>query len=71
MYVWGGLQIKDMEYWESLSGETMWRIIRNCTQTRSFCYVTDQVEGLLKLAFSERAEGEVVNIDELQKIAEW
>jgi len=32
------------------------------SQTRSFCYVTDQVEGLLKLAFSERAEGEVVNI---------
>jgi len=40
-------------------------------KTRSFCYVTDQVEGLLKLAFSERAEGEVVNRDELQKIAEW
>ncbi|MDI6886819.1 MAG: GDP-mannose 4,6-dehydratase, partial [archaeon] len=32
------------------------------TQTRSFCYVTDQVEGLLKLAFSEGAKGEVVNI---------
>ena len=32
------------------------------TQTRSFCYVTDQVEGLLKLTFSESAEGEVVNI---------
>jgi len=32
------------------------------SQTRSFCYVTDQVEGLLKLAFSERAEGKVVNI---------
>ena len=32
------------------------------TQTRSFCYVTDQIEGLLKLAFSERAKGEVVNI---------
>ncbi len=32
------------------------------SQTRSFCYVTDQIEGLLKLAFSERAEGEVVNI---------
>jgi UDP-glucuronate decarboxylase len=32
------------------------------TQTRSFCYVTDQVEGLLKLAFLEEAEGEVVNI---------
>ena len=32
------------------------------TQTRSFCYVTDQVEGLLKLAFFEGAKGEVVNI---------
>ena len=32
------------------------------TQTRSFCYLTDQVEGLLKLAFSGEAEGEVVNI---------
>jgi len=32
------------------------------SQTRSFCYVTDQVEGLLKLAFSKRAKGEVVNI---------
>ena len=31
-------------------------------QTRSFCYVTDQVEGLLNLAFFERAKGEVVNI---------
>jgi UDP-glucuronate decarboxylase len=32
------------------------------TQTRSFCYVTDQIEGLLKLALSEGAKGEVVNI---------
>jgi UDP-glucuronate decarboxylase len=32
------------------------------TQTRSFCYVTDQVEGLLKLALFEGAKGEVVNI---------
>ena len=31
-------------------------------QTRCFCYVTDQVEGLLKLAFSERAEGKMINI---------
>ena len=31
-------------------------------QTRSFCYVSDQVEGLLKLAFLEDAKGEVVNI---------
>jgi UDP-glucuronate decarboxylase len=32
------------------------------SQTRSFCYVTNQIEGLLKLAFSEGAKGEVVNI---------
>ena len=32
------------------------------SQTRSFCYVTDQVEGLLKLAFLDEAKGEVVNI---------
>ena len=32
------------------------------TQTRSFCYVIDQIEGLLKLALSEGAKGEVVNI---------
>jgi len=37
-------------------------IFGNGSQTRSFCYVTDQVEGLLKLAFSEGAEGEAVNI---------
>lgn len=31
-------------------------------QTRSFCYVTDQVEGLLRLALLDDAEGQVVNI---------
>ena len=31
-------------------------------QTRSFCYVTDQVEGLLRLAWFDSARGEVVNI---------
>lgn len=31
-------------------------------QTRSFCYVTDQVEGLLRLAFLPEASGKVVNI---------
>jgi UDP-glucuronate decarboxylase len=46
------------------------------SQTRSFCYVTDQVECLLKLAFSERAEGKVVNIgsDEeitILELAKW
>lgn len=32
------------------------------SQTRSFCYVTDQVEGLLRLAASDTAGGNVVNI---------
>lgn len=32
------------------------------SQTRSFCYVTDQVEGLLKLVFMDSIQGEVVNI---------
>ena len=32
------------------------------TQTRSFTYVTDQIEGLLRLAAIDRAEGSVVNI---------
>jgi len=31
-------------------------------QTRSFCYVTDQVEGLLRLLWFDDAKGEVVNI---------
>jgi UDP-glucuronate decarboxylase len=31
-------------------------------QTRSFCYVTDQIEGLLRLAWFDGAKGEVVNI---------
>jgi UDP-glucuronate decarboxylase len=32
------------------------------TQTRSFTYVTDQVEGILRLASVEEAKGEVINI---------
>jgi UDP-glucuronate decarboxylase len=31
-------------------------------QTRSFCYITDQIEGLLRLALVEKARGEVINI---------
>ena len=38
------------------------------SQTRSFCYVTDQVEGLLRLAFLEDAEGEVINIGSEEEI---
>ena len=31
-------------------------------QTRSFCYVTDMVEGLVKLMFTDEASGQVVNL---------
>lgn len=31
-------------------------------QTRSFTYLTDQIEGLLKLAFIDKAKGSVINI---------
>ncbi len=37
-------------------------------QTRSFCYITDQVEGLLRLAFVEKARGEVINIGNDEEI---
>jgi len=37
-------------------------------QTRSFCYVTDTVMGLLLLAISDKAEGEVVNVGNTQEI---
>jgi UDP-glucuronate decarboxylase len=37
-------------------------------QTRSFCYVTDTVMGLLLLATSDKAEGEVVNVGNTQEI---
>ncbi len=32
------------------------------TQTRSLCFITDTVEGLMKLMFSENTNGEAVNI---------
>ncbi|MDY6931104.1 MAG: UDP-glucuronic acid decarboxylase family protein [Halobacteriota archaeon] len=32
------------------------------SQTRSFCYITDQVEGLLRLLYTSNMKGEVVNI---------
>lgn len=37
-------------------------VFGNGTQTRSFTFVRDQVEGILKLAWVEEARGEVVNI---------
>lgn len=37
-------------------------IFGNGKQTRSFCYISDQVTGLMKLMFKEKLAGEVVNI---------
>ena len=37
-------------------------------QTRSFCYITDQVEGLLRLALFENARGQVINIGNDEEI---
>ncbi len=32
------------------------------SQTRSFCYVTDQIEALLRFAFSEGLDGQILNL---------
>ena len=37
-------------------------------QTRSFCYVTDQIEGLLRLAWFDECKGEIVNIGKPDEI---
>lgn len=37
-------------------------VFGNGEQTRSFCYITDQLNGLLRLASYKEAEGEVINI---------
>jgi UDP-glucuronate decarboxylase len=38
------------------------------SQTRSFCYVTDQIEGLLRFAFLEDLDGKAVNIGSDEEI---
>jgi len=37
-------------------------IYGNGTQTRSFCYVSDMVEGIEKAMFTEKTKGEVINL---------
>lgn len=46
---------------QALSGRPV-TIFGDGTQTRSFTYVTDQIEGLLRLAASDEAQGSIVNI---------
>jgi len=38
-------------------------------QTRSFCYITDTVTGLMLLTASDKAKGEVVNIGNAQEVS--
>lgn len=52
---------------QALKGEPI-TVFGDGTQTRSFCYVTNQVEGLLRLASLEEAEGEVVNIGNEEEV---
>lgn len=46
---------------QALSGRPI-TIFGDGTQTRSFTYVTDQIEGLLRLAALDQAHGSIVNI---------
>lgn len=46
---------------QALGGKPI-TIFGDGTQTRSFTYVTDQVEGLLKLAAYDKANGSIINI---------
>ena len=57
--IYGGLVPRFLD--QGLSGKPI-TVFGSGKQTRSFCYVTDQIEGLLKLAYSKKAIGKVVNI---------
>jgi UDP-glucuronate decarboxylase len=38
------------------------------TQTRSFCYITDTISGLILLASSKNSKGEIINIGNLHEV---
>jgi nucleoside-diphosphate-sugar epimerase len=46
---------------ESLSGKTL-NIDGDGSQTRSFCYVSDMVDGIYKAMFSDNTKGEIFNL---------
>jgi dTDP-glucose 4,6-dehydratase len=46
---------------QSLSGETI-KVDGDGTQTRSFCFVSDIVDGIYKTMFSDNAKGEIFNL---------
>jgi UDP-glucuronate decarboxylase len=51
----------------ALGGEPI-TVFGDGSQTRSFTYVTDQVEGLLRLASLDAARGQVINIGNVNEI---
>jgi UDP-glucuronate decarboxylase len=46
---------------QALTGEDM-TVYGDGSQTRSFCYITDTIKGLMKLMEEDRATGEIINI---------
>jgi UDP-glucuronate decarboxylase len=52
---------------QALNGETV-TVFGDGSQTRSFTYVTDQIEGLLRLASLDAARGQVINIGNVNEI---
>ncbi|MGD0081482.1 MAG: UDP-glucuronic acid decarboxylase family protein [Methanoregula sp.] len=52
---------------QALTGKPI-TVFGDGSQTRSFTYVTDQIEGLLRLAALDAAEGQVINIGNTNEI---
>jgi UDP-glucuronate decarboxylase len=52
---------------QALTGKPI-TVFGDGSQTRSFTYVTDQIEGLLRLAALDAAEGQVINIGNVNEI---
>jgi UDP-glucuronate decarboxylase len=52
---------------QSLNGDPI-TVFGDGSQTRSFTYVTDQIEGLLRLASRDGARGQVINIGNVNEI---
>jgi UDP-glucuronate decarboxylase len=52
---------------QALNGDPL-TIFGKGLQTRSFTYVTDQIEGLLRLAAIDEARGEVINIGNVNEV---
>ena len=52
---------------QALNGEPV-TVFGDGSQTRSFTYVTDQIEGLLRLASLDAARGQIINIGNVNEI---